>query len=266
MNAYEFNTVNEMYSNMVKALLDEKSSNGTRELRNVLLTIKDISNPVITLRGTSIPYLCGELLWYITGTNDVNFISKFAKKWSEITDDGWTSNSAYGYVLQTKHGFNQIDKMVELLKTDKNSRRAVMNLNTPNERVIETKDEICTIALQFLLRENKLHCTAIMRSNDVYTGMPYDIAYFASLQKIIAHRLGVECGTYTHFVTSLHLYDSCEEKLRDALTKNFDDIRIDSLKLLELNHDDYERINNSTSPKTEVVELFKEKEILLEDI
>ena len=266
MNAYEFNTVNEMYSHLVKALLDEKSSNGTRELRNVLLTVKDIGNHIITVRDTSLSYLCGELLWYISGSNDVEFISKFAKKWSKITDDGKTSNSAYGYVLQKKHGFDQLEKMIELLKTDKHSRRAVMNLNTPNESVIDTKDEICTIALQFLIRDDKLHCTTMMRSNDIYTGMPYDIAYFVSLQKIVAERVGVECGTYTHFVTSLHLYDSCEEKLRDALTKNFDDIRIDSLKLLELNHNDYERINNSTSPKTEVVELFKEKKILSEDI
>ena len=186
MNAFEFDNVNQMYEHIVRLLLDEKSDHGTKELTNVLLTINDVSEQIITKRDISLSYLCGELLWYFSGSNDVNFISKFAKKWREISDDNCTSNSAYGHILYLRHGFNQLVKIIELLKKDKHSRRAVINFNVPNRNVIETKDEICTIALQFIIRDNKLHCTAMMRSNDVYTGMPYDIAFFISLQKIIA--------------------------------------------------------------------------------
>ena len=90
---------------------------------------------------------------------------------------------------------------------DPNTRRAVININVPNERVIETKDEPCTIALQFLNRNGKLHCTAIMRSNDIWFGTPYDWAFFIELQKVIADRLGLGYGTYTHFATSFHAYE-----------------------------------------------------------
>ena len=88
------------------------------------------------------------------------------------------------------------------MTVDPNTRRAVVNINVPNVNVIETKDEPCTIALQFLNRDGKLHCTAIMRSNDIWFGTPYDWAFFIELQKVIADKLGLGYGTYTHFATS----------------------------------------------------------------
>ena len=79
--------------------------------------------------------------------------------------------------------------------------------------MIETKDEPCTIALQFRIRDNKLHCTGIMRSNDIWYGFPYDIAFFTELQMMMADELGVEYGSYTHFVTSLHVYNKDLDKI-----------------------------------------------------
>jgi thymidylate synthase len=137
----------------------------------------------------------------------MEYISKYSTFWKHISDDGVTSNSAYGYLLKHKHGFDQIEKVIELLTVDPNSRRAVININVPNASVIETKDEPCTIALQFLNRDGKLYCTAIMRSNDIWFGTPYDWAFFIELQKVIADRLGLGYGTYTHFATSFHMYE-----------------------------------------------------------
>lgn len=262
MNAFEFDDVNQMYEYMVRLLLEQKSDHGTKELTNVFLTINDVSEHIITKRDISLSYLCGELLWYFSGSNDTEFISKFAKKWLEISDDGSTSNSAYGYILGTKHGFNQLQKIFELLKKDKHSRRAVINFNIPNANVIETKDEICTIAVQFIIRNNKLHCTTMMRSNDIYTGMPYDIAFFVSLQKIMAFNLGVECGKYNHFVTSLHLYERTEEKIKSALDKKSPKIKFDALNLMKLGVDDYDYIMNSKSPKDDVINMFTKLKIL----
>lgn len=55
--------------------------------------------------------------------------------WNKLSDDGITANSAYGYILQKKHGFNQIEKIIELLKVDPYSRRAVMNINVPKAKL-----------------------------------------------------------------------------------------------------------------------------------
>lgn len=178
----------------------------TKELINVKIELENIEENIVSIRGISPSYLFGEWLWYFTGNNSTQFISSFGSMWKKLTDDGKTSNSAYGYIMQYKFGFNQIETVIKLLLKDPTSRRAVININTPNKNVIETKDEPCTIALQFFIREEKLHCTAIMRSNDIWYGFPYDVAFFTELQKFIATKIGIKCGTYTHFVTSLHLY------------------------------------------------------------
>ena len=180
-----------------------------KELLNYQFTINDLSNEIVTLksRNISLNYLIGELLWYASGSNKLDFIDKFSKFWNKISDDGKTSNSAYGYILKYKFNFDQIETVIDLLKNDITSRRAVLNFNFPNENMLNTKDEVCTIALQFLVRNNKLNCTSMMRSNDVIFGLSYDLTFFILLQKYIASRLGLEPGTYTHFDTSLHVYE-----------------------------------------------------------
>lgn len=220
MNSLKFKTINEAWSHIASNVLTNgEVVSGTRELSNVCFEIEDINENILTVRDKfALHYYLGEMIWYASGANDVRFISKYGKIWQKLSDDGKTNNSAYGYILQYKHDFNQIDKMIELLKKDPTSRRAVMNINIPNENVIETKDEMCTIALQLLLRDGKLNMTGIMRSNDMTTGTPYDIYYFTEIQKYIANKLKVEYGTYTHFVTSIHVYDRDVETVSNSIS------------------------------------------------
>ena len=70
-----------------------------------------------------------------------------------------------------------------------------------------TKDTPCTLSLQFLLRDGRLNLTTTMRSNDVWTGVPYDMFSFCSMQVMMAMTLGVGVGTYTHQAGSLHIYE-----------------------------------------------------------
>lgn len=227
-------TVDDLYVDVCRLLLDAPSVGNTREINNIKLTLTDIDNNIVSIRGISTSYLFGELLWYFAGRNETSFISKFSSFWENISDDGYKANSAYGHLMQRSFGFNQINKVIELLKKDPNSRRAKININTPNRNVIETKDEPCTMFLQFLIRDEKLHCTAVMRSNDIWLGFPYDVAFFTELQKYIADRLGIAYGEYTHFVVSMHLY----ERNVDAVKKIFDEpvskpIVFDGKKLIE---------------------------------
>ena len=208
--------MNKIYENLCEMLINkgEKVEN-TLEVRNVQFTLKDINENIITNRNISYEYILGELIWYFTGSNDVNFISKFGSLWKKISDDGKTNNSAYGYILKRKFKFDQIEKIIDLLSKDKNSRRAVLNINTPNFDVIDTKDEPCTIAIQYLIRDGKLNCTTFMRSNDIYYGLPYDAIFFTELQKHVANRLGLEYGEWTHFATSLHVYERDIDKIKN---------------------------------------------------
>lgn len=207
--------VDQLYRHVANDLLNSgEVVNGTRELNNVKLILTDITKNIVSIRDISPSYLFGEWLWYINGDDSLEFISNFSSFWKNISDDGKTCNSAYGYLIQHKHGFDQADKVVELLRKDPESRRAKININTPNEHVIETKDEPCTMSLHFMIRDGKLHCTAVMRSNDIWFGFPYDVAFFTELQKMIAEKLHVGYGTYTHFAVSLHVYDRDAGNLR----------------------------------------------------
>lgn len=210
-----YDNINSLYHDLVMSLKVRGHDTGdTKELLNVMFSLDDINNNVITTRNISYKYALAELIWYFSGDNSVKFIGQFANLWKKITDDGITNNSAYGFILKEKFGFDQIEKIIELLKKDKNSRRAVLNINTPNERVIETKDEPCTISIQFFIRDNKLYCTTVMRSNDIWFGLPYDAIFFTELQKYVAHRLSCEYGAWTHFVGSMHVYKRDLDKIK----------------------------------------------------
>lgn len=265
------NSVEVAWMKMADAVLEfgEKVS-GTRELNNVKVLIQSPEKNLLRSRHNfSLPYYLGEMIWYGAGANDVRFISKFGKIWEKLSDDGITNESAYGYILKQKHGFNQIIKMVELLKKDPHSRRAVMNINVPRKNVIETNDEQCTIALQVLLRDGKLNMTGIMRSNDLWTGTPYDLFYFTEIQKYIANKLGVEVGTYTHFVSSLHIYDRNIDDVKKSIhnfwkSEKKKDVHIDGQALLAAAPTLYWELSNCDpkEAKKKVVELCLENNIV----
>ena len=219
--------MNDIYIQLCgKLIVQGQEVGGTRELLNSGFTLLDITDNVASVRkGFSVTYLLGEMLWYWNGRNDVQFISKFSKFWSKISDDGETNRSAYGDIVFGRYGFDQMKQVVDILKKDPASRRALINFNVPNAKRFETKDEICTIALVFELRDGKLDCTCIMRSNDVWLGVPYDVVFFTSLQRGIADGLGVEYGKYTHYAISLHAYERNLADIREVWSQGrlFDD-------------------------------------------
>lgn len=238
---------------------------GTKEMNNYTFTLTDLDNNVINIRNISKSYICGELLWYALGRNDVAFINKFAGLWGRISDDGVTSYSAYGDIVFKRHGFNQVEKIIQLFCEDPDSRRAVINFNVPNERVIETHDEICTIALQFLIRDGKLNCYGIMRSNDVWYGLPYDVIFFTELTKYIARRLNIPYGTYTHDVMSLHVYERNYEDIAN-LSEAASKITVDFEKLMTHKFILEHVVEKSEDPKTDLLEKCKELGVIKEEV
>lgn len=190
---------------------------GTKELLNSGFTLLDITDNIVTARtGHSIPYMLGELAWHFAGRDDVEFISKFSSFSKRIGDDGVTNGSAYGAIVFNRYGFDQVAQVIDTLKRDPYSRRAVINFNVPNPERFETKDGICAIALVFELRGGKLDCTGIMRSDDVWLGTPYDAMFFTELQKHIANELSVAYGKYTHFAVSLHAHEEDIDRIHEV--------------------------------------------------
>jgi thymidylate synthase len=157
--------------------------------------------------------MVAELLWYLSGNDKTEWISKYSNFWKSISDDGVHANSAYGARLFAKHPkiaggrFSQWEYIIGELKKDPDSRRAVMHLRVPDDSIDAKLDVPCTLALQFFIRDGKLHQIVNMRSSDVIFGIAYDIPAFTLFQEILANELGVELGTYTHMSNSLHIYE-----------------------------------------------------------
>lgn len=233
MNVIEKETIKEAYTEVVNQLLSQKEMIGnTKELNNCCIIIHNPTTKDLCFgkRKPSLKYLNAELNWYWSGDNSCEEIGKYASMWLKLTDDGKTSNSAYGYILFKKYGFNQLEQIIELLKKDKNSRRAVLNISDPTLNRITTKDMQCTMSIQFLVRNNELQETVYMRSNDIYFGFPYDYVFFVSLGEYVAKKLNLKLGLYTHHATSLHMYERDFNKFNIDLDEK---INLDIEKIVE---------------------------------
>lgn len=121
---------------------------------------------------------------------------------SQFADDG-KLRGAYGPRL-----YHQLRNVAARLEEDPDSRQAVASVwgNEGEEVGCKFRDTPCTLAFQFRLRDGVLNMTAVMRSSDVWLGLPYDLWMFSRLQMTMAWALGVNPGSLTVFAGSMHLY------------------------------------------------------------
>lgn len=153
-------------------------------------------------------YFMGEMAWYLTRDNNIEFISKFSNFWTGIADAGGNINSNYGKIL---YG-DQLQWVLNSLKRDHNTRQAIAFVNQPKYQYEGNKDFVCTMYLNFWIRDNKLNMKVQMRSNDIFYGLSYDAPFFAFLQQTMWHWLRetyptLELGTYYHCADNIHYYE-----------------------------------------------------------
>ena len=209
----QFKSVNEAWEYWYNQLAMQNGSSASRdgavtgEIINAVTVIDDPKDNLVTspIRKLSHKYAIGELLWYLSGSNKLDAIANYSKAWNKLSDDGETVNSAYGHRIFEKFGFDQWEHVKELLKADPNSRQAVIHIKEPNPE--KTKDLPCTVALQYFIRDGKLYATTYMRSNDIWLGLPYDMAFFTVLLQKVCTATELPCGKYYHTVGDLHLYE-----------------------------------------------------------
>lgn len=99
--------------------------------------------------------------------------------------------------------------VVDVLRARPDSRQAVVSLYDSDRDLnrSEVVDVPCTVALQFKVRDDRLELWTVMRSNDAWLGLPYDLMQFAMVQEAVAAAVGVPAGRYHHSAGSMHLYD-----------------------------------------------------------
>jgi len=209
--------VNQLYAEMLGEIYFKGETIHSRgmlakEIRNYIFVLENPFDNVITLEhvATRLDYAKEELEWYLAGTDRIDFSPLIKKVWRKYTDDGIHANSAYGYRMFGNHPdfIDQWNWVIEELQRDRDSRRAVINLNYPGDKLNpETKDFVCTMFIQVFIRNNRLEWTVVMRSNDAYYGFRNDLYCFTSLQEMMATALYVDVGRYTHIAGSMHIYE-----------------------------------------------------------
>lgn len=211
-----------------------------KETLGVSFTIKDPRRRWIynSARGFKHQYAIAEALWYLTGNDSTEWISYYAPFWRDISDDGATANSAYGARIFKPHRriadgrFSQWDWAKSELQRDPDSRRAIIHIKSPIDSIDAFKDVPCTLALQFLIRDEALHLVVNMRSSDLILGIANDVPAFTILQELMALELGVKLGEYIHISNSLHVY----ERHWDMLDQICSPDNIQSSALLDFAH------------------------------
>ena len=167
----------------------------------------------------------GELLWYLNGSDQLDFIQYYLGRYDTASDDNKTIHGAYGPRLFGSNGQNQIENVLNLLRRKPSSRRAAIQLFEARDLVADYKDIPCTCTMQFMIRNDRLNMITYMRSNDAYVGLPHDIFSFTMLQEVMARSLDTEIGFYRHSVGSLHLYEPNVEAAKQYLSEGFQDTK-----------------------------------------
>jgi len=246
MRIFGAETFADVYQSVLKELIefpDYKVSPRGQLVHEIENGIIRVENPLSCLydnkiRSSQYKYIAGELLWYFSGSNDLDFIKKYSKFWEKLVNEDRSLNSAYGHLIFTKkneYKFNQWRWAYKSLIDDKDTRQAIMHFNLPEHQFVGNKDFVCTLNLLFQIRDNKLLLTTMMRSNDVILGLPMDIVFFISLQlqmlKLIKVKYPeVELGSYTHIANSLHLYDRNFETVNKMLLEEFTPVEIPNIE------------------------------------
>lgn len=105
---------------------------------------------------------------------------------------------------------------------DKDTRQAILRFSLPEHAWRGVKDFTCTLHGNFLIRNDELLFSVVMRSNDLTLGLVYDLPWFCSLmdkmiEELKPHYPNIKKGHYTHTVHSLHIYERNEEMVKKML-------------------------------------------------
>jgi len=254
---YTYRNINEAFNGLVKGVTSGAIFTTKQSTRNgnviripgpVTITYQRPSERVLfnTVRDCNPFFHLYESLWMLAGRNDVAPLKFFVDTIDQFSDDGVTFNGAYGHrwrhSVVTKYlgdsliehqEVDQLDKLIEHLKLDPTSRRAVLQMwnveddllkivthDTTTDKTSQyrtyallSKDVCCNLSVVFeidqLTAEPQLNMTVFNRSNDMVLGMfGANVVHFSFLQEYMASRLGMVVGQYHQVSANLHIYES----------------------------------------------------------
>jgi thymidylate synthase len=182
------------------------------------------SFPLITTKRVHFKSVAVELLWFLRGESNVKWMQEQGVTiWNEWADAEGELGPVYGVQWRswpTPDGghIDQIAELVENLKANPDSRRHIVSA----WNVAELKDMAlppCHAFFQFYVADGKLSCQLYQRSADTFLGVPFNIASYALLTRMLAQQTGLEPGEFVWTGGDVHIYDNHMDQVLKQLAR-----------------------------------------------
>lgn len=204
--------------------------------------------PLLTTKKLHFKSIVNELIWFLSGDTNIKWLNENGVKiWNEWATEEGDLGPVYGKqwtAWPTKDGgtINQIDYVVNALKTNPNSRRILFhgwNVEyLPDEKVSPQENAEngkvalppCHLLYQFYVVDNKLSAHLFIRSSDSFLGLPYNTASLACLTHMLAQQCDMGVGEIVISLSDVHIYSNHMEQVKTQISR--EPRKLPELKLL----------------------------------
>ena len=204
----------------------DRTGTGTRSVfgRQLRFDLAD-GFPLITTKKVHFKSIAYELLWFLRGDGNVNWLRDHGVTiWDEWADENGDLGPVYGVQWRswpTPDGghIDQIAEVIEAIKTNPDSRRHVVTAWNPAELDNQALPP-CHALFQFYVADGRLSCQLYQRSADLFLGVPFNIASYALLTHLVAAQTGLEVGEFVWTGGDCHIYDNHVAQVTEQLTRD----------------------------------------------
>ena len=184
-----------------------------------------IDFPLLTTKRVHFRSVVYELLWFLRGETNIKFLNENRVTiWDEWADENGDLGRVYGAQWcdwRTADGdsINQILEVIGDIRRNPDSRRLIVSAWNPGE-IRQMALPPCHVLFQFYVQEGRLSCQLYQRSADLFLGVPFNIASYALLTRMVAAVCGLEPGDFIHTFGDIHIYKNHLEQVGEQLGRH----------------------------------------------
>ena len=167
--------------------------------------------PLVTTKKLHLRSIIYELLWFLQGDTNIKYLNdNKVRIWDEWSDENGDLGPIYGAQWrrwETKDGreIDQISQVIDQIKHTPDSRRIIVSAWNVGE-LDRMALPPCHLLAQFYVANGRLSCQLYQRSADVFLGVPFNIASYALLTRMIAQQCDLDVGDFVWTGGDTHLY------------------------------------------------------------
>ena len=180
--------------------------------------------PLLTTKKLHLKSIIYELLWFLKGDTNVKYLQENGVRiWNEWADENGDLGPIYGHQWRSWPDYDggaidQISQVVDMLRHNPDSRRIIVSSWNVAELPL-MKLAPCHALFQFYVADGKLSLQLYQRSADIFLGVPFNIASYALLLKMMAQVTGLQEGDFVHTLGDAHIYKNHFAQVREQLTR-----------------------------------------------